>query len=51
MMGSGENAVTLFPDGIVAIPTAKTAGLPEAVEAYAGEGPMTTQALERLGPF
>lgn len=51
MSGSGENEVTLYPNGLISIVTAKAAQLPPGEQAKSDAGPQTIRAVDRLAPF
>jgi CubicO group peptidase (beta-lactamase class C family) len=51
MLGSGENQVIIFPNGLVSIRAAKAAELPKGEKANSGVGEMTAEAVDRLLPF
>jgi CubicO group peptidase (beta-lactamase class C family) len=51
LLGSGENQVILFPNGLIAIRAAKAAELPKGTKENSGVGEMTAQAVDRLSPF
>lgn len=51
LLGSGENQVILFPNGLISIRAAKAAELPKGTKENSGVGEMTAQAVDRLSPF
>jgi hypothetical protein len=51
MVGSGDNRVTLYPNGLVSIVIAKVAQVPAGEKAKSDDGPETDRAVERLKPF
>ncbi len=51
MSGSGENEVTLYPNGLVSIIIANAAQLPAGEKAKSDAGPQTIRAVDRLAPF
>jgi hypothetical protein len=51
MEGSGDNLVTLYPNGLVSILIAKVAHVPPGEKTRSDAGPETARAVERLKPF
>jgi CubicO group peptidase (beta-lactamase class C family) len=51
MVGSGDNQITLYPNGLVSIVIAKVAQVPAGEKAKSDDGPETDRAVERLKPF
>ncbi len=51
LSGYGENEVTLFPNGIVTITTAKVGSLPAGEQGKSKDKDETLRAVDRLAPF
>jgi CubicO group peptidase (beta-lactamase class C family) len=51
MHGSGDNRVTLFPNGIIGVQMAKAAELPPNEEASSDDATATLRAIDRMVPF
>lgn len=51
MEGSGDNQVTLYPNGLVSIVIAKVSQVPAGESSKSDKGPETVRAVDRLDPF
>jgi len=51
MHGSGDNRVTLFPNGVISLQMAKAAELPPGEKARSDDETATLRAIERMVPF
>jgi hypothetical protein len=51
MQGSGENRVTMYPNGIIALHMGKASELPTGERASSDDADTTHRIVERLAPF
>ncbi len=51
MHGAGDNRVTIFPNGVIAVTMAKAMGLPPGENANNGDAQATLRAVDRMAPF
>ena len=51
MHGSGDNRVTLFPNGVISLQMAKAAELPPGEKARSDDETVTLRAIDRMVPF
>lgn len=51
MQGSGDNRVTLYPNGIVTLQMGKAAGLPPGEKARDDDATATHRVVDRMAPF
>jgi hypothetical protein len=51
MHGSGDNRVTLYPNGIITVQMAKAAELPPGEKASSDDVDATSRVVDRMVPF
>ena len=51
MQGSGDNRVTIYPNGIIALQMAKAAELPPDEQARDDDAAATHRVVDRMSPF